>query len=588
MRLAQREQVLVGLLALCSVFVVDHLAGPLSAQANHTINATEAAQNVGTYTTVCGAVGSTKFLSSSRGKPTFLNMGGVYPDHAFTVVIFGTARPRWDSEPENLYLNQKICVTGEIAEYRGDPQIIVNWPKEIRLDNGRSEPENKQSQGRGALRVELLSPLKWDRPSTTCRTTACVSLLKLINEAQVEISFAAYGLRGQPVILEALRKAKVRGISIRGVIDQRLDGTSYYSDTEDLETVALIRSDIEADRRRALVTMPDREEQCSRPVGFAGPLQCLWYDLGDRCLVAAHASREPFGSEGNIMHDKFFVTDNRYVWTGSANLSDTGTGGYNANAVVVIDSEELAGWYLSEFREMYETGRFHREKENLKNTSRETVMANGDRVKVLFSPQGNAMQREIEPLIRSARVAIDIPMFFLTHKFLTQRLIDAHLRGVRVRVIIDATAAGNGYTKHELLRAVGIPVKVENWGGKMHMKVAVIDGRYSVLGSMNWTAAGEKDNDENILIVESDAIASQISHFFDQLWESIPDRWLTGRPDPESMDSVGSCSDGIDNDFDDLIDRSDPSCASTAALPTLPPYRFVEIPASGKCRDLRR
>ena len=69
-------------------------------------------------------------------------------------------------------------------------------------------------------------------------------------------------------------------------------------------------------------------------------------------------------------------------------------------------------------------------------------------------------------------------------------MVDAKERGVKVRVILDATAATNGYSKHNYLRENGIDVKVESWGGKMHMKAAVIDSKHIIVGSMNWTFAG--------------------------------------------------------------------------------------------------
>ena len=70
------------------------------------------------------------------------------------------------------------------------------------------------------------------------------------------------------------------------------------------------------------------------------------------------------------------------------------------------------------------------------------------------------MRWGVEPLIAKATKSIDIAVFFLTNKFVTADLIAAKRLGVRIRVIIDATAATNGYTKHELLRTAGISVKV--------------------------------------------------------------------------------------------------------------------------------
>ncbi|MBQ2428307.1 MAG: hypothetical protein II264_07450, partial [Ruminococcus sp.] len=90
--------------------------------------------------------------------------------------------------------------------------------------------------------------------------------------------------------------------------------------------------------------------------------------------------------------------------------------------------------------------------------------------------------------INKAEKYIYVPMFFFTHTKYPQDLINAHNRGVEVRVIIDATSVRTGYSKHQIMRMAGIPVKVENWGGKMHMKSLIIDDKYLLIGSMNFTA----------------------------------------------------------------------------------------------------
>jgi phosphatidylserine/phosphatidylglycerophosphate/cardiolipin synthase-like enzyme len=120
-------------------------------------------------------------------------------------------------------------------------------------------------------------------------------------------------------------------------------------------------------------------------------------------------------------------------------------------------------------------------------------------------------------------------------------------------------------------------VKVEDWGGKMHAKAAVIDGTTLITGSMNWTSAGEGGNDENTLLLHDAKLALQFGSWFDALWKDVDDRWLFQRPDPESLSSGSSCFDGVDNDFDHRADSADPGCqANPPPLPALPPYRFVD------------
>ena len=92
----------------------------------------------------------------------------------------------------------------------------------------------------------------------------------------------------------------------------------------------------------------------------------------------------------------------------------------------------------------------------------EIVRIGDAEVTVWFSPHDDSMRFGVQTLIARAERTIDVAVFYLTNKWAVGELIAARQRGVRVRIIVDATSAKNGYTKHELLRAAGIPVKVEN------------------------------------------------------------------------------------------------------------------------------
>jgi len=444
----------------------------------------------------------------------------------------------------------------------------------------------------GERKIDLLlqSPLSHASPADRCSPPACTLLKNWLKEAQRSIDFAIYGARDQSSVLAALVDAKRRGVRVRGYVDRTRDGRNYYTSTD--EWIRQL-GDIADDRARE--GPPDENHwspPCKRPAGFAGPLQCLAYDLGSSWLLAEHASRENFvsaasGGVNKIMHNKFFVIDNRRVWTGSANLSDSGTGGYNANVVAAVESRRLARLYEAEFERLLargqskdKAGRKGMDKAMSRNKSAGPLRIADADVSLMFTPQDQPMSNGVRPLIAAARQSIDVAIFFLTHKGVVADLIAAHRRGVRLRIIVDATSATNGYTKHELLRTAGVPTKIENWGGKMHAKAAVIDGEYIVLGSMNWTSAGERDNDENTLLIRSPRLATDLKAWFDDLWQSIPDIWLAtnARPDPESWDSGSACFDQVDNDFDDLVDEDDPGCRRffRPPLPSLPPHSVAE------------
>lgn len=427
--------------------------------------------------------------------------------------------------------------------------------------------------------IELLinSPHYLDSPSEESSSVAGRSLVDLINGANHSIYFAIYGIRNQPEVLNALLQAKNRGVKVYGIVDKDLSNNNYYSGTEELiEKLGVIKDDYHSDLiydkiNYQYVTKPYWE----KPIGFDGPPSTVGYSIDNRtAMISVQASKNIISFQGNIMHNKFFVFDNNKVWTGSTNVSDSGTGGYNANISAIIRSEEIATLYIDEFNQMYQEGKFH----NTKSLRSDLVkFNNNNKVELYFSPQTKVLTEKIIPLIDSAEEIINVSVFFLTHKGVAGALIEAHRRGVDVRVIIDASGASNEYTKFQFLRIAGIPLKIENWGGKLHSKAASIDENILILGSMNWTSAGENINDENTLFIRDSKLVEEYDSFFNEIWNSIPDVWLKDRPSAESPASLGSCFDGIDNNFDDRIDSLDVNCKNLSNIVNeLPPIYIVK------------
>ena len=97
------------------------------------ITAAEAKNHVGEFKTVVGTVVSGKYLSRSKGKPTFINLDKPYPNQIFTILIWGSDRSKFKQPPESLYYGKKIAVTGMIIDYKGVFEIIVRNPSQIKL-----------------------------------------------------------------------------------------------------------------------------------------------------------------------------------------------------------------------------------------------------------------------------------------------------------------------------------------------------------------------------------------------------------------------------------------------------------------------
>jgi DNA/RNA endonuclease YhcR with UshA esterase domain len=105
--------------------------GPLLAQQK--LSANEAKHHVGETATVCGSVVSTHYAPGTKGQPTFLNLDKPYPNHIFTVLIWGKNRSKFGT-PESEYKGKRICVTGKITEYKGAAEIVATDPQQIRAN----------------------------------------------------------------------------------------------------------------------------------------------------------------------------------------------------------------------------------------------------------------------------------------------------------------------------------------------------------------------------------------------------------------------------------------------------------------------
>ena len=90
----------------------------------------DAVRHIGETATICGVVASAKFEANAQSKPTLLDLGKAYPHAVFTAVIYGDNRSKFGT-PETLLRGKRICVTGQISDYRGKPEIVLTDPNQL-------------------------------------------------------------------------------------------------------------------------------------------------------------------------------------------------------------------------------------------------------------------------------------------------------------------------------------------------------------------------------------------------------------------------------------------------------------------------
>jgi phosphatidylserine/phosphatidylglycerophosphate/cardiolipin synthase-like enzyme len=135
-----------------------------------------------------------------------------------------------------------------------------------------------------------------------------------------------------------------------------------------------------------------------------------------------------------------------------------------------------------------------------------------------YAPAENLEHIDVE-LIDSARHEIDFAAYVLTDWPVMQALERAADRGVKVRIYLDGTQLAEReptrvFRDLEQTPGVEIRVKREN-SAFMHLKSYEIDGHLLRTGSANFSASGEKRQDNDLIIIEGPTAASAFRRAFE-------------------------------------------------------------------------
>jgi len=120
--------------------------------------------------------------------------------------------------------------------------------------------------------------------------------------------------------------------------------------------------------------------------------------------------------------------------------------------------------------------------------------------------------------INKAEVFIDIAMYTFTDKEISQAVIEAKERGVKVRIYLDRSQVEAKYSSSRLLVEKGLEVRISSNNYIMHNKFAVIDSKIVITGSYNWTASASTRNDENLMVIDDPEIIKIFQNQFINLW----------------------------------------------------------------------
>jgi phosphatidylserine/phosphatidylglycerophosphate/cardiolipin synthase-like enzyme len=328
------------------------------------------------------------------------------------------------------------------------------------------------------------------RQETVWKSDAVKIMVDLIDQARSTIRFAVMGFSHDPVI-EAMVRAYDRGVTVEMVGDAghlTNDGYQWFRD------------------RHIPITV---------------------------------------GNQAHIMHDKFMVVDDRFVFASTSNWTDSDLQ-QNSNNFAMIDNPFVAADFTAEHQQMFQ-GVFGNNKIEIDNGR---VYEMGDTtVEVWFAPNEDAMGRILE-LVDGAEESVKFTIFAFTKDQLGGALIRKQEELVRkgiatpgdptygVAGVIDQSQLHSNGQYHEAYRMLGagIPLRMDGnnaesqpgdyqaGGGRLHSKTLIIDALGDepavISGSFNWSASATQSNDEFLLVFRGPRVAEEFDQYFSYLWDN--------------------------------------------------------------------
>ena len=183
-----------------------------------------------------------------------------------------------------------------------------------------------------------------------------------------------------------------------------------------------------------------------------------------------------------------------------------------------------------------------------------------------ISPQGTGgVDGPLVEAIDAARLSIDVAAYSLSLNSVRNALINAHQRGVAVRMVMESSNMDR--SDPQRLIEAGIPIIGDNREGLMHDKFMILDRSEVWTGSMNFTDSGTYDDNNHLIHIRSSKMAENYTREFEEMFNDymfgpdvVPE---TPHPtltiDGTQVDTFFSPDDGIVNSLAPLLQSAEES-----------------------------
>jgi phosphatidylserine/phosphatidylglycerophosphate/cardiolipin synthase-like enzyme len=174
----------------------------------------------------------------------------------------------------------------------------------------------------------------------------------------------------------------------------------------------------------------------------------------------------------------------------------------------------LADNYTAEFEKMFVQKKFGASKP--KGVPHPTLEIGGMHLENYFAAEDGVAGHIIDKLSQ-AQKKIHFLAFSFTHDGMGQAMLARKRAGVEVQGVFETTGSNTPFSEYGKLKQAGVEVYQDGNPYVMHHKVILLDDHITMFGSFNFSENADKDNDENLLIVDDRQFTAEFEQEFQRV-----------------------------------------------------------------------
>ena len=138
------------------------------------------------------------------------------------------------------------------------------------------------------------------------------------------------------------------------------------------------------------------------------------------------------------------------------------------------------------------------------------------------SGQKGLLKEALYDMVDRAKESILLSIFTFRDIEFARRLALAHARGIKVRVVMDASSGSELYGVKTFLEKLKVPVLVYKAHDSInHNKYLIVDSKRTWIGSMNFTRQAYERNRESAIVIFSNQVANFYAKDFENTEQVI-------------------------------------------------------------------